>query len=233
MNRPDPARVHYEGEQGREYHNEKRGVPTQAIPWIYQVRSPLFQSYLQADSKVLEYGCGAGWNLGGLKCREKVGHDISSEVREAVEASGSRFVDSLEALHSQQFNVIIAHHVLEHLLEPAAALLQLRDYLVPRGTLLLAVPYEKERRYRRFVPGEPNHHLYSWNVQTLCALVSTLGYTVHHAGIRRYGYDRFAARKAVQLRLGRPGFLALRRLLQSILNLQEVWVHAVRSDPER
>lgn len=58
--------------------------------------------------------------------------------------------------------VLICHHVLEHVPVPTEALTEIRRLLHPQGQLLLRVPYEPERRYRRFDPNEPNHHRYSW-----------------------------------------------------------------------
>ena len=69
------------------------------------------------------------------------------------------------------------------------------------GKLLLFVPFEKERKYRRYDPVEPNNHLYSWNVQTLGNLVESSGFKVAKGIIGRFGYDRFAAVWAARLGL--------------------------------
>jgi len=48
----------------------------------------------------------------------------------------------------------------------------------------LFVPYEKERKYRHYDSKEPNHHLYSWNVQTLGNLVEEIGFKVMEGKIK-------------------------------------------------
>jgi len=99
----------------------------------------------------------------------------------------------------------------------------------------LAVPYEFERRYRVFHPAEPNHHLFSWNVQTLGNLLTVSGWTVESLEIGRYGYDRFAANLARRTHLGERGFRFLRKLLQTLKPCREIvgvaTLSSVPSDP--
>jgi hypothetical protein len=90
----------------------------------------------------------------------------------------------------------------------------------------LAVPFETERRLRRYRPKEPNHHLFSWNPQTLGNLVADSGFVIQDARLRVYGYDRWAARWAVRLRLGERGFRTLRWWLRFLRPLREVVVVA-------
>ena len=111
---------------------------------------------------------------------------------------------------------------------PAAALEEMGRLLRLDGKLLLFVPFERERKYRRFDPDEPHHHVYSWNVQTLGNLVQECGFRVATAGTGRFGYDRFAAVWAAKMRLGEPGFRALRRLLLILKPAREVRLVATR-----
>jgi SAM-dependent methyltransferase len=222
----DPARRHYEGAAGREYHEGKRGVPESAVPWIAAARAELFRDQIQADHSILEFGVGAGWNLLALPGRRRVGHDVSPLVREALEQAGIEFQPETRPLADSAFDRIICHHALEHLLRPADALGEMRRLLRVDGRLLVAVPYEDERRLRQFQPAEPNHHLYSWNPQTLGNLLTECGYAVGQIGLRAYGYDRFAANLAVRWRVGQRGFRLLRSLARALRPLREVFVVA-------
>ncbi len=216
----DPARAHYLGAAGRRYHEEKRGVPEAAWPWVVRLRAARFQPYVAPGDVVFEYGCGAGWNLAALPVARRLGHDVAEFLREGVERQGIEFVPDPAALPDGVADVVLCHHVLEHLWAPAAVLVELRRLLRPGGRLLVGVPCETGRRYRRFDPQEPNHHLYSWNAQTLGRLVTDCGYRVRRVNRGRYGYDRFAAVWAVRLRLGEAGFRWLRRLL---ITLRPCW----------
>jgi hypothetical protein len=93
----------------------------------------------------------------------------------------------------------------------------------------LFVPYEKEKRYHRYDPKEPNHHLYSWNVQTLGNLVEDTGFNVMEGKLGRFGYDRFAAVWAARLRLGEFGFRFLRKAIHLVKPGFEVQIVAERS----
>jgi SAM-dependent methyltransferase len=151
-----------------------------------------------------------------------VGHDVTPDLAETVRPLGIEFVLDPTTLPSNAFDVLICHHVLEHVPDPLAVLQGFHRMLRPGGRLLLAVPFEKERRYRRFDPGEPNHHLYSWNVQTLGNLLTVAGWECRSLGLRDYGYERIAARWATRLHLGEPGFALVRRLVHLLEPIEEI-----------
>jgi hypothetical protein len=90
----------------------------------------------------------------------------------------------------------------------------------------LFVPYEKERRRRHYDSKETDHHLYSWNVQTLGNLVADIGFKVLEGKLGRFGYDRFAAVWASRFGLGESGFRALRRTVHILKPMFEVRVVA-------
>ena len=132
------------------------------------------------------------------------------------------------ALPGATVDVAVCHHTLEHVMQPAAALAEIGRLLRPGGRLLLFVPFERERKYRRFDPAEPNHHLYSWNVQTLGNLAEESGFRVTQAATGPFGYDHFAAVWADKLRLGENGFRALHQLLLMLKPAREVRIIATR-----
>jgi len=209
------------------YHQGKRSIPEVALPWVCRARAELFQPLIEPNSVVFEFGCGWGWNLGALRCARRIGHDLAPMISPALSLLGIEFVERPELLPDASCDRILCHHALEHVLEPARVLDELRRIVRPDGLLLLAVPEEREARYRRFDPQEPNHHLYSWTVQTLAALVTVCGWRVEKAGVRRYGYDRRAAILADRFGLSEAGFRRVRRGLQYLRPIREVFVKAV------
>jgi SAM-dependent methyltransferase len=225
MSRPEVTR-HYVGDKGRQYHEDKRGIPETAFLWVARLRADKIARYVRETNVVFEFGVGSGWNLAELKCREKIGCDVSQFLAAKVRALGIEFVSDPKWVSEFSVDVAICHHVLEHVLHPPEVLYELRRKLCVNGKLLLFVPFEKEARYRRFEPAEPNHHLYSWNAQTLGNLVEESGFKVVEAGIGRFGYDRFAAAWAEKLRVGESGFRALRSLLHLVKPASEVRIVA-------
>ncbi len=216
----------YVGDASRAYHEGKRAVPDTALPWVVRARAELFEAQIRPDSEVFEWGCGFGWNLAGLRCGRRVGHDVAIQLRTALEAHGIEFVENPDHIEGERFDAVICHHALEHVPDPFAVLRGIRRLLKQDGRLLLAVPFEKERRYRKYDPNEPNHHLYSWNVQTLANLVSAAGLLIHRSGLRSYGYDRRAALVALRLHSGEAGFRAIRKLIRMLRPLREVALEA-------
>lgn len=99
---------------------------------------------LVTPQTVLEVGCGAGGTLSVFRdqgCRV-LGLDFD---RDYLAAAGRNGVEtrrgSLEQLQpGETFDLIIVCHVLEHISDPLAFLLRLRDHLSPGGVLYIEVP---------------------------------------------------------------------------------------------
>jgi SAM-dependent methyltransferase len=213
---------HYRGGAGRFYHESKRAIPDQAFPWVARLRAEKFQQHIRPTDDVFEYGVGFGWNLAELQCAKKIGLDVAEFLEAENRRRGIEFIAESKSIVSDSIHVVICHHTLEHVADPVAVLREIRRVLRPGGKLLLAVPFENERKYRRYDPSEPNHHLFSWNVQTLGNLVAECDFQIIEAGMGCFGYDRFAADKAVKLHLGETGFRLIRRAVHLVKPGREV-----------
>lgn len=224
----EQAQRHYQGEAGRRYQQTKRGVPDCAVAWVSRLRAEKIARFVQPTDVVLEYGVGLGWNLAALTCRRKIGFDVGDSVEESVRGLGVEFVADTKAIAAGTIDVVLCHHTLEHVPEPPLVLREILRLLAPGGKLLLYVPLEREAKYNRFNPDEPNHHLYSWNTQTLGNLVQESGFEIAEAGAGQFGYSRFAAVWAVKLHLGESGFRGLRGLLHIVKPGREVRIIAVK-----
>ncbi len=157
--------------------------------------------WIRPTDNVFEFGVGTALNLRALKCAARAGCDPGPAAAQRCAEFDIEFVADLEALSGRQFDVVLCHHVLEHVTDPMAVLRQMRPHLKPGGCLVLVVPYEFNRRYRRWWPGEPNRHLFAWNALTLGNLVTEAGFSVNESGIGAYGYEQ---RLAPLARFGRP-----------------------------
>jgi SAM-dependent methyltransferase len=222
------ASDYYRGEQGRRYHETKRGIPDAAFPWVAEARARKIAPHVKATDTVFEYGVGWGWNLAALNCGRRIGYDVSDIVQEKLRERGIETVSSVALIAESSIDVILCHHTLEHLFDPAGALKEMRRMLKPTGKLLLFVPYEREARYTKFDASEPNHHLFSWNCQTLGNLVESCGFKVQTADVATFGYDRFSAALAVRLRMGQGGYKLIRRTVIALKPAFEVRLVAVR-----
>ncbi len=224
----DNVSATYLGDSGKVYH-QKHVVPVEAHDWIAQSRAEKFAPYISPMDVVLEYGVGLGWNLDALVCKERLGYDLSVFLEKALSEKGIKFIADTKKMEDASIDKIICHHVLEHTPEPVQILCEIRRLLRPEGKLLLVVPYEREKRYRHFNIQDRDHHLFSWNVQTLGNLVTAAGYRVEQAGIGCYGWDRFISVWASRLKIGASGFNALKKLSMAIIPLKEVRIVAQAS----
>jgi SAM-dependent methyltransferase len=210
-----------------DYHELKHGASSEMRKLIIRHRTEKFRELAETtDSDVLEVGIGPGWNLIRMPAHRRVGQDVTLAYAEQLRAQGVEFVSDLSQLSGQQFDVVILSHVLEHLLEPAKKLAELREFLKPRGRLLLIVPLESP--VRKVSKTDNNHHLFSWNVQTLNDLLDACGYAVTSSNVIRSGFDRFAAVVSVRLGGGFRLYKLLLLLLRTIRPCHEIQVIAVR-----
>jgi SAM-dependent methyltransferase len=193
------------------------------------LRAEKIAPHIRVNDTVLEYGVGFGWNLAALNCSRRIGLDPAEFLEPAVRRQGIEFITEPAALADGSLDVILCHHVLEHVWQPTDLLGTAYRLLHPGGRLLLFVPYEKESRFHRFDPNELNHHLYSWNPQTLGNLVTDAGFEVVSAGLGRFGQERFAAIWACRWHLGETGFRTLRWLANTLKREREVRVVATKA----
>lgn len=214
------GRFEYEGKQGEEYH-ARRSLPGQAERWISRVRARKLQRYVGEKDAVFEYGVGLGWNLMSLGCRERAGFDLAGTLENEVEGKGIGFVSRLEGLEDR-FEVVICHHTLEHVPKPLEVLKQLARLLRKGGNLLLFVPLERERKYRRINPEDKAHHLYAWTPAAFRELVAAAGFKVVSVQTPRFRFDRAAALVAYKLRLGETGYRAIRAVGQLLFPEHEI-----------
>jgi SAM-dependent methyltransferase len=212
----------YRGEAGQRYQQQKRAVPDEAIPWVARLRSEKLQPHIRATDTVVEFGAGLGWNLANLNCARRIATDLEDFLPAKLKRAGVEFHSGSAALSDATAHVIICHHVLEHVEDPGEMLREARRILKPQGKILVFVPYEKEAKYRHYDPNEPNHHLFSWNAQTLGNLVAAQEFTVLSCKIGEFGYDRFASKLAIRFHLGENGFRAIRRLAHAFRPGREV-----------
>jgi SAM-dependent methyltransferase len=226
---PEQAQRHYRGEAGRRYQQHKRGIPGPALAWVARLRAEKLSPFVRPADVVLEYGVGLGWNLAALPCRRKIGFDVADFLEPSVRALGIEYIAETKSIAAGTMDVVLCHHTLEHVPDPPAVLAEIRRLLAPAGKLLLFTPLERGAKYNRFAPDEPNHHLYSWNTQSLGNLVRELGFEVAEAGTGEFGYSRFAAVWALKLHLGEMGFRGIRRLLHIVKPAREVRIIAVKS----
>jgi SAM-dependent methyltransferase len=213
MQSAENVRSRYSGDKGRQYHARKHPNDPRKYEAVGLSRARKLQPFVGDDDDVLEYGVGTCLNLRFLRCRSKVGFDLSDAGRETAEELGIEFVTDIAALDGRQFSAVICHHVLEHVPDPLAILERIKAQLRPGGRLILCVPFETARAFRAYQAGTIDHHIYSWNPMSLGNLVHDAGFQIEISKVSPFGYEQ---RLAPLMKLGevpyRAGLWVIRRL---------------------
>jgi len=124
-------------------------VESSAI-YFHELRMPLVALAKSNPEHVLEIGCAAGQTLSYFKQRGAkyvAGVEISPEIAEIARTHrevDKVIVGNIETLSldfsEQFFDLIVAGHVIEHLVDPWATLRKLYFLLKPQGQLIGALP---------------------------------------------------------------------------------------------
>lgn len=126
--------------------------------------------------KVVDFGCGCGYLLANLACKEKLGVEVNPVARAEAEKSGIRAVASTSEVEDGWADIVISNHALEHCLHPLQELQALLPKVVPGGMVVFVVPCEAIKS--RYKQNDPDHELYSWSPMTLANLFAEAGFTV-------------------------------------------------------
>jgi 2-polyprenyl-3-methyl-5-hydroxy-6-metoxy-1,4-benzoquinol methylase len=152
---------------------------------------------LEPGARVLDVGCGRGVSLGPLADRGFEAHGL--EVSEAA----VRGVDPRAAIRiapdlvmagydEASFDQIVIWHVLEHLIDPRATLVECHRILRPGGRLVVAVPNFSSWQARFGGAGwfhlDAPRHLYHFPVAAVRRLIERCGFAcgrTHHFSLRQ------------------------------------------------
>lgn len=105
------------------------------------------------SGRILDVGCGPGFLLSAVGSDwEKHGVEVSEFAASHAAAHGAIFNGTLaEASYSSgYFDVVVLHHVIEHVADPMALLREVRRVMSEEGLLILATPNFDSGCARRF-----------------------------------------------------------------------------------
>jgi 2-polyprenyl-3-methyl-5-hydroxy-6-metoxy-1,4-benzoquinol methylase len=137
-----------------------------------------FKKTIDKENSVIDFGCGGGFLLGHLECRQKIGIEPNVAAAEVITGHGIKHFLSptaaLTALGAESVDVIISNHALEHTLNPLEELKALSLILKSGGVIHFFVPCDSISY--AYNPKDINYHLYSWSPQNLGNLFHEAGF---------------------------------------------------------
>ena len=137
--------------------------------------------------RVLDIGCAVGSLLEKLKQRgwETTGVEISSQQAEYGREKKNLDIRSLPLEENQfpggSFDVVLASHLIEHLNDPHALMLEVKRLLVPGGRFFVTTPNITGFQARLFKSRWRSaifDHLYLFSKKTLSRLLAETGFTI-------------------------------------------------------
>ena len=177
---------HYRGELGEEYYAwQSKGARLGAELELHK-----FAEHVDADSTVVDFGCGGGYLLELLGAREAVGVEPNDAARRGAAARGLRVVAETRELPDGFADVVISNHALEHTLRPLDELSEMNRILRPDGHLVIWLPVDDWRTQRRRNPRDINHHLYTWTPQLLSNLLDEADFDVMETRVVTYAWPQ-------------------------------------------
>lgn len=144
------------------------------------------QKYIKEGQKLLEIGSGGGFAIKALQnCNLKVtGVETSTIAKEfAKEVLGVNVINSsFEDFQTEEkYDIIMLNHVLEHFLDPRAAMDKLSKLLKKDGILYVRVPDHDSfdrRVYNKNWPAYGYYHISNFSAQSLRLLFEDFGLEV-------------------------------------------------------
>ena len=139
------ANIHTRHES-EEYWNAAFDISWQAGSRDWPTKNQLIRTLASTTDRILDVGCGTGTLLRYLREHDYVNLEGLEISRRAVEVLGEYGITMHHArlpdlpLPDQQFDVVIASQVLEHIIRRQKFLSELRRILKPTGAAILFVP---------------------------------------------------------------------------------------------
>jgi len=167
--------------------------------------SHIFRNSILTTDTVIDFGCGGGFLLKNLNCKNMIGIEPNPSAQESVRKFGIKCFaspkDAQDDLGEEIADVIISTNALEHTLNPLQEILSLKQLLKIGGTIHFVVPCDSINY--KFNPRDANYHLFSWSPQNLGNLFTEAGYAVEYSKPYVHKWPPFYRRIA---KLGWPIF---------------------------
>ena len=160
-----------------EYYNEKYFNDYQKEIGLFGGIANLFkfEKYISKNYTVLDFGCGGGFLLNNLNCKNKIGVEINSVARNYyISEFGIECHQYIDKIEDKSIDLIISNHALEHCENPSDLIKELKRKLKKGGQIIIVVPLDSFKY--RYNENDVNKHLYSFSPMNLGNLLENAGF---------------------------------------------------------
>lgn len=153
----------------KEYFEWQKSLGKQSI-----IVNKRFTKHISLDSCVLDFGCGGGFLLDSINCKEKIGYDVNESALDNLKSLGIKACYNLSELKDGSIDTIISKSCLEHVPNPLESITVLYNKLKIEGKIIFSVPHETIGY--GYKPNDINQHLYMWSPMGIGNLFYKAGY---------------------------------------------------------
>ena len=134
-----------------------------------------FEKHITITDKVLDFGCGGGFLLKNINCKEKTGVEINKVAREYCNnVNNINCFEKIDIIEDNAYDIIISNHCIEHVDSPVDILKQLYKKLKKGGKIIIVVPNHTNNV--RFKTNDVDFHFYSFSPANIGNLLVYSGF---------------------------------------------------------
>ena len=135
-----------------------------------------FQKYIRKEDKVLDFGCGGGYLLEELDCKEKHGVEINPVAIKISKLKKIKVFNNSKHLKKNYYDKIISHNTLQHCENPSCEIQNLYKSLKKNGTIIIITACGS--RDYKYIPEDINFQMYSWSPMNLGNFLENFGFKI-------------------------------------------------------
>jgi SAM-dependent methyltransferase len=134
-----------------------------------------FEKYITKNDAVMDFGCGGGFLLKNIECREKIGVELNDIARDyCINKNGINCFKDIDEIEDNSLDVIISNNCLEHTLAPYHLIEKMFNKLKIGGKIILVIPLDSYKY--KWMPNDVNYHLYSFSPMNIGNLLDASGF---------------------------------------------------------
>lgn len=135
-----------------------------------------FEKYVLKNDKVLDFGCGGGYLLRELSCKEKHGVEINPVAIKESKKNKIKIFKSSYKLKKNYYDKIISNNTIQHCENPLVEIKNLHKSLKKDGLIIIVTACSS--RNLKYTSKDINYQMYSWSPMNLGNLLDNCGFKV-------------------------------------------------------